>query len=190
MEQKTSNFPIFAFFSVMLLLLIAVICGMVFWIMQRSFELNEKLLAVRLEEARHRVQEPQQASPEQPLHLSKQPQFTTSPTTTVLPVGQKTTSSPSIAPSPVPFDNTNATIPHRPDNVVTTNHTSFTKTQHNTTSVTQTDSFVPPSATTTSPKKRPTPQETPEAKTRIGADGLPLDRITLPVGNEELDWQL
>jgi hypothetical protein len=50
-----------------------------------------------------------------------------------------------------------------------------------------------PKKTTTVVKKQPTrqaPTETKASEARIGSDGYPVNRVTLPMGNDELDWQL
>ena len=43
---------------------------------------------------------------------------------------------------------------------------------------------------TTLKPKRQAPTELPASASRVGEDGYPINRITLPIGNDELDWQL
>jgi len=156
MSQPTSSNTSLLIIAVAILAIVAMICGMVVWIMQRTLALNEKYIDMRLAESQGVAQAPAQAKP-----------------LTVVPhrVVQPAQSAPA-----------NAVAPR-----VQSGESSQMKERAVTPVVAQ---AVPPVKATAPIKTRKAPEETPEAKKAVGADGLPLDRVTLPLGKEEFDWQL
>lgn len=226
MESKNNTTAVIVIaFSV--IIIVAMICGMIIWLMQRSMAMNERLndrlLDVRLQEAkalsaqaatpavepktapvetaelaemrqklqaaedaikreaeaRKRVEseiatlrqskpEPtpeSQPAPTQVAQPAAAPQPTTQvaqPAVTPQPTTQVATATPPAQPTPPPAKAAPTTNKPNTASGITV------KTQ----------------------PKRVAPTETKEAAKRIGSDGYPINRITLPIGNDELDWQL
>ncbi len=156
MSQPTSSNTSLLIIAVAILAIVAMICGMVVWIMQRTLALNEKYIDMRLAESQGVAQAPAQAKP-----------------LTVVPhrVVQPTRSTPvnAVAPRAQSGESSQIKEPSRTQVAV---------------------QAVPPAKATAPIKTRKAPEETPEAKKAVGVDGLPLDRVTLPLGKEEFDWQL
>lgn len=128
------------------LLIVAMICGTVIWIMQRTMSLNEKFLDARLAEAARPApvtQPVQVVVPAQPAPAPAESKPAPKPQPAPAPEA-KSAPAPKAAPKPA----------------------------------------LPPKT------KREAPKELPSAKKRLGPDGAPLNRISLPVGNDELEWQL
>lgn len=217
METKSSNAPVVVI-AFTVVIIVAMICGMVIWLMQRSMAMNERLndrlLEVRLQEAKAAQAQAGHGSTAKPVEaptasatesaladiqarlkraeeaaqreadarrkaeqdmaalLSKQQQPApvvvvqqpAVPTPTPAPKQQ-------IKPQPKKPETPKAAAPKKD---------------------------TPPKATPAKPhqtqapkiKPRPAPQEIPAAQQRVGSDGYPLNRVTLPMGNDELDWQL
>ena len=51
-QQPKSNTATVVVIAVVIVLVVAMVCGMVMWIVQRTMTMNEKMLDVRLAEAR------------------------------------------------------------------------------------------------------------------------------------------
>ena len=159
------------------LLIVAMICGTVIWVMQRTMSLNEKFLDARLAEATRsapvaqpvQVMVPAQVAPAQtvpapaestpapkpqpkPAPKVKQPPQTKPAPTPAPSAAVKPAPAPEAKPAPAPKAVEKPALPAK--------------------------------------TKREAPTELPAAKNRLGPDGAPLNRISLPVGNDELEWQL
>lgn len=203
METKSSNAPVVVI-AFTVVIIVAMICGMVIWLMQRSMAMNERindrLLEVRLQEAKALSAQAQAATPE-----TVQPVDASTPSATEKALAEiqarlkraeeaakreaaarrkaeqemaalrskQHAPAPKAAPAPVVV--TPQPQPETPK-VAPKSETPAQPTQKQTTL---------PKA-----KPRPAPQETPAAQQRVGSDGYPSNRITLPMGNDELDWQL
>lgn len=158
MEQKNSNATLIII-ALTVIVIVAMVCGMVMWIMTRTMAMNERLLEVRLAETKQ-----QQAVAVQPVAV--QPVVVPTPQPAVKPEPAKQpVKKAEVKPAtkkPEPKKVTPKPQPKKPE--------------------------VKPEPKKTAPA-RLVPQETPEGRAKVGPDGLPLDRITLPVGNDDLDWQ-
>ena len=193
MEAKNSNSAV-GIIAFAVIVIVAMICGMVIWLMQRSMAMNERLndrlLEVRLQEAKALTA--QAATPTQTPAPSvatdtaaleamrKQLQVAEAAAKREAEARRKAESQmadllkqqetkPATANTPAPEQVTPAPA------------------QANKPSTQQ------PKKTTTVVKKQPTrqaPTETKASEARIGSDGYPVNRVTLPMGNDELDWQL
>lgn len=160
METKNPNNATLLIVAVTILLIVAMVCGVVIWMAQRTFALNEKLLDARLAQ----TAEPQDTEPPAP---EAAPKAEPKPEA-AKPQAPQTQAPKAEAPKPQPQAKPQAKAPApeaKPE-------------------------AKPAQAPAQKPAKRKAPTETPEAKGKIGPDGLPLNRVTLPVGNDELEWQL
>ncbi len=222
-ESSKSSTPTVLIISLTIVLIVAMICGMVMWIMSQSMAMNEKLLDVRLAEAQGHaaptqtvvapphpdprpqieevIPESKTPPPEKPVEEVKKPVVkkpaTKKPTATTppkkstkkapestKPAPQKPTAKPEATPpAPQKSEAKPAELPPPPAEAVTPTPTP---------PPTQQASAQASGASTRSSAmpKRKAPTETPAARQRVGFDGLPKDRINLPVGNDDLDWQL
>ncbi len=156
MSQPTSSNTSLLIIAVAIIAIVAMICGMVVWIMQRTLSLNEKYIDMRLAESQGVAQAPAQAKP-----------------LTVVPHR--------VVPS------TRSTQESAPEARTQVEEPSRTKERAPASVAVQAEA---PAKAPVNVKKRRAPVETPEAKKAVGVDGLPLDRVTLPLGKEEFDWQL
>lgn len=171
MEQKNSNATLIII-ALTVIVIVAMVCGMVMWIMTRTMAMNERLLEVRLAEAKQQQQVVQPTPPQQ------------------TPVAQPTPE-PKQQPAAKPVAKRQPV--KKPEDKPTVRKTEQKKpaTKSETKPATKPATKKPeakPEPKKTEPK-RLVPQETPEGRAKVGPDGLPLDRITLPVGNDDLDWQ-
>lgn len=158
MEQKSANAAIVVI-AMAVVIVVAMVCGLVMWVLQRQMSLSERLLDVRLAEAEARRSAP--AFPSAPNAVSPTPR-------------------PDKTPAPAPTTPTPQTSPHATTNA--------SPTANDKTSPTTSAAAVGvPSASKPAPPRRKAPLERKDAK--VGPDGQPLDRIILPVGNDDLDWQ-
>lgn len=213
MESKNNTTAVIVIaFSV--IIIVAMICGMIVWLMQRSMAMNERLndrlLDVRLQEAKALsaqaaapVVEPK-AAPVETAELAEMRQKLqaaedaikreaearkrveseiatlrqSKPEPTLEPQPAPTqVAQPAVAPQPTPQAATPAPTPQpTPPPAEAAPTTNKPNTASGITVKTQ--------------PKRVAPTETKEAAKRIGSDGYPINRITLPIGNDELDWQL
>ena len=150
------------------LLIVAMICGTVIWVMQRTMSLNEKFLDARLAEASRPAplaQPVQVVVPAQPAPAPAESKPAPKPQPKPAPKAKPTPApaakpEPEVKPAPAP-EVKPAPAPKAAPKPA-----------------------VPPKT------KREAPKELPSAKKRLGPDGAPLNRISLPVGNDELEWQL
>lgn len=170
MEQKSSNAAV-AVIALAVVVIVAMVCGMVMWVMQRQMSLNERLLDIRLAEAQAR--RPEAAA--QPAHEPKASLLTPSEDGETTPKTSMPSDTPQIATQPKP-----ATRPAAPKASANPAASNPPRSQ------TSKPEASAKTAGPTSPK-RPAPKEREDAK--VGPDGQPLDRIVLPVGNDDLDWQ-
>ncbi|MEG1933787.1 MAG: hypothetical protein RR133_04290 [Kiritimatiellia bacterium] len=132
--QKPINTSLITIVAIALIVIVAMICAMGIWMVQRTMTFNEKLLASRFAMASE--QTPSAVIPpakEQP-HTSNKADTPPVPATPTPIVAQK----PQIMQKPV------------------------------------------------TPKNK-APQE--KQNIAVGIDGRPLDRVTLAVGNDDVDWQ-
>lgn len=146
MEQKSSNAALIVI-ALAVVVVVAMVCGLVMWVLQRQMSLSERLLEVRLAEAEARRSETVRTTPAQP---------------------NVETPAPKAEPEPKPAPSPKSEI--APE----------TKPQS------AAEKPAPPPAKPT-PAKRKAPRE--HADVQVGPDGQPLNRIILPVGNDDLDWQ-
>lgn len=203
METKSSNAPVVVI-AFTVVIIVAMICGMVIWLMQRSMAMNERindrLLEVRLQEAKALSAQAQAATPE-----------------TVQPVDASTPSATEKALAEIQARLKRAEEAAKREAAArrkaeqemaalrSKQHDPASKAAPAPVVVTpqpqaETPKVAPTPKTPARPKQqqttlpkakpRPAPQETPAAQQRVGSDGYPLNRITLPMGNDELDWQL
>lgn len=154
MEQKNSNATLIII-ALTVIVIVAMVCGMVMWIMTRTMAMNERLLEVRLAETK--LQQQQTAQPVQP-QLIQVVQPTPAPQ-----------QQPAAKPEPAKQE--------------------ARKTEAKPAKQPAKKTVAPKPEPKKAAPKRLVPQETPEGRAKVGPDGLPLDRITLPVGNDDLDWQ-
>lgn len=194
MESKSSNTSVVVI-AFTIIIIVAMICGMVVWLMQRSMSMNErlndKLLEVRLQEAkalsaqagtpaaalpsvttdaaalesmRQQLQQAEAAAKREAEARRKAEREMAN----LLKQQAAKPAEQVAAPAPVPAAPAPDQAKPAPQK-------------------------QPPKKTTTVVKKQPTrqaPTETKASEARIGSDGYPINRITLPMGNDELDWQL
>jgi D-alanyl-D-alanine carboxypeptidase len=181
------------------------ICGMVIWLTQRSMamneRLNERLLEVRMEEAKKAIEtgapdvaaDPQVKALQQQLQsveaamkreaearrkaeaqmatlLEREQQTKAKPK----PVAKKPAPKPVVKQKPAPQKPTAKPAPAQP------------KPQ----AAQPKQQAAPQQAQAPVAPTRKAPTETKASAARVGADGYPINRITLPMGNDELDWQL
>ena len=157
------------------LLIVAMICGTVIWIMQRTMSLNEKFLDARLAEASRpapQAQPVQVVVPTQPLQPAQPIQ--------TAPAERKST--PKAQPKPAPKA--------KPAPTPTTKPAPETKPAPAPTAKPIEAPKPAPQPALPPKTKREAPKELPAAKDRLGPDGTPRNRISLPIGNDELEWQL
>ena len=219
METKSSNAPVVVI-AFTVVIIVAMICGMVIWLMQRSMAMNERLndrlLEVRLQEAKAAQAQAGHVPTAQPVEtattsatesaladiqarlkraeeaaqreadarrkaeqdmaalLSKQQQPAPAPVVVVQqPAAPTPTPAPKqqVKPQPKKADTPKAAAPKK--------------------DAPKKETPAKPHQTQAAKiKPRPAPQEIPAAQQRVGSDGYPLNRVTLPMGNDELDWQL
>lgn len=143
MEQKSSNAALIVI-ALAVIIVVAMVCGLVMWVLQRQMALSERLLDVRLAEAEARRSVPATPPAPQPT-----PAPESKPAQT-----PKPKPAPKAAPTPAPKSE------QKP---------------------------APKPEQKPAPAKRKAPQE--RADVQVGPDGQPLNRIILPVGNDDLDWQ-
>ncbi|MGN0886850.1 MAG: hypothetical protein ACI4RT_07615 [Candidatus Spyradenecus sp.] len=152
------------------LLIVAMICGTVIWVMQRTMSLNEKFLDARLAEAARpapQTQPVQVTPPAQPAQPAPKPQPKPAAKAQPKPA-PKAKPAPAPAAKPAPEAKPTPAATAKPA-----------------------EAAKPAPKPTLPPKtKREAPKELPAAKDRLGPDGTPRDRISLPIGNDELEWQL
>ena len=142
------------------LLIVAMICGTVIWIMQRTMSLNEKFLDARLAEATR------PAPVTQPVQVVVHAQPAPAPAESKPAPKPQPKPAPKAKPTPAPAVKPAPEVKPAPA------------------------PKAPPKPALPPKTKREAPKELPSAKTRLGPDGAPLNRISLPVGNDELEWQL
>jgi cell division protein FtsN len=190
METKNSNTAVVVI-AFAVIIIVAMICGMVIWLMQRSMAMNERLndrlLEVRLQEAK--ALSVQNGAPSQSQTL---------PTTTdnaALEAMRKQLQEAKAA------TEREAKARRKVENEMANLLKQTAETTPPTTAIPQALPPAQPKAevkkqpkkTTTVVKpqpKRQAPTETKASAARVGSDGYPINRITLPMGNDELDWQL
>ena len=163
METRNPNNATLIIVALTILLIVAMVCGVVIWMAQRTFALNEKLLDARLAQPAE-TQEPQSPTPPPQATPAERPAEKPTPAPAPEPQPQPVQTP---APKPTPAA-TQKTAPKQPKQAAPR----------------------PAQKPAQKPAKRKAPAEAPEAKDKVGPDGLPLNRVTLPAGNDELEWQL
>ncbi|MBO7181928.1 MAG: hypothetical protein J6V91_03965 [Kiritimatiellae bacterium] len=194
METKNTNTPVVVI-ALAVVVIVAMICGMVVWLMQRSMAMNERLndrlLEVRLQEAKARTA---QVQPDAPTAT------TPTPNDSALTEMQARLKAAEEAVK----RETEARRKAEREAAALRNRKPTTPAKKPTEKVEPSTAKVErPAAQKPAPKptatkapqpqaapKRKAPTETKAAASRIGADGYPINRVTLPIGNDELDWQL
>lgn len=176
--------PLIITIAVAVLLVVAMICGTVIWIMQRTMTLNEKYIDARLAEVRSETAQP----PALPPTPASMPVVTPGTAATEQPSAPAVTETPKPAARPkakptpkvVPQVSEKQKKPVNPPAAAKPVATTPAKPAKP----------APTTKTPPAPQKRRPPVELPASKERLGPDGLPMDRIILPVGSDEVDWQL
>lgn len=155
MEQKSSNAALIVI-ALAVIIVVAMVCGLVMWVLQRQMALSERLLDVRLAEAEARRSVPATPPVPQPTPApeSKPAQTPEPKATPASEAKPEPKPAPKAAPTPAPKSE------QKP---------------------------APKPEQKPTPAKRKAPQE--RADVQVGPDGQPLNRIILPVGNDDLDWQ-
>ncbi len=173
---KNSNVTIVAI-AFAIVIIVAMVCGMVMWIMQRTMAMNEKYIDARIAEAQLRAQTIPQPVPSTPLQVAPAPvvQPTVQPTATAQPMTNVQPTSDVKAVTP-PEPKAELKKPEVKDPPKAKSVTKRIK------------KVARPKSS--EPTKREAPVETSAAVERVGEDGQPKDRINLSVGNDDLDWQL
>lgn len=181
MEAKNSNTPVVVI-ALSVVIIVAMICGMVIWLMQRSMAMNERLndrlLEIRLQEAKAHAAEgapgavPAQAIPD-------------------------TEAQKELEAIRAQLKSAEASIQRESEaRRKAEQQMAELKSQQTQPPLVQESPPTPPADTAkTAPEatlkpKRQAPTELPASASRVGEDGYPINRITLPIGNDELDWQL
>lgn len=182
-QQKNPNTITLLIIVGAILLIVAMVCGVFVWMAQRTFDLQEKMLESNRVETIAEGQKavsvpaPVPAVPEvKPAEPAPQPapkaQSQPAPVKPAPAVSQPAPKTERPATKPTP--KAQPTAPVKPA-------------QQNQAKASDTTAKKSPAP---APAKRKAPQETPAAKGKVGPDGLPLNRVTLPVGNDDLEWQL
>ncbi len=170
---KSSNVTVITI-TFAVVIVVAMVCGMVMWIMQRTMAMNEKYIDARIAEAQLRAQaQAQVVTPPPAPAPAPQPEVKLAQAEALKP---EVKPEPEAKPEPQPEVKPEPEVKPAPE----------TKPAPKT---------VKKTRRTTKQKKpevakRKAPTETQEAATRVGEDGLPKDRINLTVGTDDLDWQL
>lgn len=194
METKNTNTPVVVI-ALAVVVIVAMICGMVVWLMQRSMAMNERLndrlLEVRLQEAKARTIEAQAEAPGVTMPTQNDSALTEMQAR--LKAAEEAVKREAearrkaereaaalrnrkpAAPAKKPAEKIEQPTQKREQPAAKKPVSKPTATK-----------APQPSAT----PKRKAPTETKAAASRIGADGYPINRVTLPIGNDELDWQL
>lgn len=177
MEQKSSNVAVVVI-ALAVVIIVAMVCGMVMWVMQRQMGLNERLLETRLAEAqaRHAEALATASRPTTPVTLSVEK--ATGQVTKQAPTATSTASAPVAKES----ESKEAVAPQKQVEAATPPAKEVKKPE---TPAVQEKKVQQPPARTMPVRKAP--KERKDAK--VGPDGQPLERIILPVGNDDLDWQ-
>lgn len=227
MESKNNTTAVIVIaFSV--IIIVAMICGMIIWLMQRSMAMNERLndrlLDVRLQEAKALsaqaaapVVEPK-AAPVETAELAEMRQKLQAAEDAIkreaearkrveseIATLRQSKSEPTPEPQPAPTQVAQPAVTPQPTTPQMAQPAVTPQPTPQVATATPPAQPTPPPAaaapTTNKPNtasgitvktqpKRLAPTETKEAAKRIGSDGYPINRITLPIGNDELDWQL
>lgn len=185
MENKSSNTPVIVIaFSVVII--VAMICGMVIWLMQRSMAMNERLndrlLEIRLQEAKARTETGSApATPRVDDATQKELEAMQQQLKSAEEVIKREAEARRKAETKMAEMTTQKTAPQptKTDNVVTTPPAPKAK-----------PATPPQTPKPVAKPKRQAPTEIPASASRVGEDGYPINRVTLPMGNDELDWQL
>jgi FtsZ-interacting cell division protein ZipA len=216
MEQKNNTTLIIIIVSI--IIVVGMILGLIFWMMSRQFELNEKLLDVRLAESK-KTQEESVVVP-MPTHSAPVTQVITHPSSSDIP-NQVTSPKQTLqAPEKKPVKKTATTKSivnpkntpvAQPSKKITPKQSQPKKATVTTVKSTQETQPVAPAVSPTAPTKNTQSTASTSIKTtsknnqpktpkRIapvekegapeGIDGLPKDRINLEIGNDSLEWQL
>ena len=194
METKNTNTPVVVI-ALAVVVIVAMICGMVVWLMQRSMAMNERLndrlLEVRLQEAKARTAQVQPDAPtattptpndsaltEMQARLKAAEEAVKRETEARRKAEREAAALRNRKPSPPAKKPTEKA--EKP-----TEKVERPAAQKPAPKPTATKASQPQTA-----PKRKAPTETKAAASRIGADGYPINRVTLPIGNDELDGQL
>lgn len=213
MESKNNTTAVIVIaFSV--IIIVAMICGMIVWLMQRSMAMNERLndrlLDVRLQEAKALsaqaaapVVEPK-AAPVETAELAEMRQKLQAAEDAIkreaearkrveseIATLRQSKPEPTPEPQPAPTQVAQPAVTPQPTPQVATATPPAQPTPPPAAAAPTTNKPNTASGITVKTQpKRLAPTETKEAAKRIGSDGYPINRITLPIGNDELDWQL
>ena len=162
MESKSNNTAL-VIIAFAVVLIVAMLCAVAVWAMQRSMALNEKLLDVRIAEAAARQGSPLAA--------------TSAPASAEAPKAASTPRQP-VSSSPAPKKTTlrKASAPQK-----ASSETGAAESPKASAGAAPNPTLDAP------PPKIKAPVERPDAK--VGPDGQPLDRILLSVGEDDIDWQ-
>lgn len=194
METKNTNTPVVVI-ALAVVVIVAMICGMVVWLMQRSMAMNERLndrlLEVRLQEAKARTIEAQAEAPGVTMPTQNDSALTEMQARLKAAeeaVKREAEARRKAEREAAALRNRKPAAPAKKP---------AEKVEKPTAKVERPEAQKPapkPTATKATPPqtvlKRKAPTETKAAASRIGADGYPINRVTLPIGNDELDWQL
>lgn len=194
METKNTNTPVVVI-ALAVVVIVAMICGMVVWLMQRSMAMNERLndrlLEVRLQEAKARTAQVQPDAPtattptpndsaltEMQARLKAAEEAVKRETEARRKAEREAAALRNRKPSPPAKKPTEKVEPP----TAKVERPAAQKPAPKPTAIKAPQPQTAP--------KRKAPTETKAAASRIGADGYPINRVTLPIGNDELDWQL
>lgn len=185
METKSSNAPVVVI-ALAVVVIVAMICGMVIWLMQRSMAMNERLndrlLDVRLQEAKALSAQAAQP-PEVPLPVD--PKMAQA----LADIQNRLKQAEALAKREAEARRkAESQIAAMKQNTPVQPTTPVPEAKPATPPVKETPVTTKPAKPQVAPRKAP--QETPASAQRVGSDGYPVNRITLPMGNDELDWQL
>lgn len=208
MEQKNNTTLIIIIVSI--IIVVGMILGLIFWMMSRQFELNEKLLDVRLAESKKTQEESvvvPMPTPSAPVtqvitHPSSSdiPNQVTSPKQTWQAPEKKTVKKTATTKSIVNPKNTPVAQPSKkitPRQQPKKSQPATVKSSQETQPVTPAVSTTQPTKNTQSTASKNNQPKTPKRIAPVekegapeGIDGLPKDRINLEIGNDSLEWQL
>lgn len=189
-QQKNPNTITLLIIVGAILLIVAMVCGVFVWMAQRTFDLQEKMLESNRAET---VTEGQPVAPA-PASTPVAPEVKPAP-----PVSAPATSVPQPAPKVQPAPELAASAPvasqpapkaERPAPKPAPKAQPAAPAQPAQQNQAKPQAAAPQKSPAPVTAKRKAPQETPAAKGKVGPDGLPLNRVTLPVGNDDLEWQL
>lgn len=189
-QQKNPNTITLLIIVGAILLIVAMVCGVFVWMAQRTFDLQEKMLESNRAET---VTEGQPVAPA-PASTPVAPEVKPAP-----PVSAPATSVPQPAPKVQPAPELAASAPvasqpapkaERPAPKPAPKAQPAAPAQPAQQNQVKPQAAAPQKSPAPVTAKRKAPQETPAAKGKVGPDGLPLNRVTLPVGNDDLEWQL